>query len=181
MANNAANVTAGKPRIGGGIYAAPIGTTLPTTANAELDEAFKCLGYVSEDGLTNERENDEEIKAWGGDLVLRTMTDTFTTTLIEVMNVDVLKFVYGDENVTGTLETGIALKANDVMQAPVIVVVDMIMRGDVLKRIVIPNGQVTEVGEINYQDDEAVGYETTIQANNDESGNTHYEYIAKGA
>ncbi len=171
-------VTLGKPRVGGGIYTAPANTTLPTDATTALGEAFVCLGYVSEDGVTNSRENDEEIRAWGGDLVMRTLEDTFTFTLIEGKNVDVLKTVYGEENVTGTLQTGIVIKANDAMQENCIFVIDMIFAGKVLKRIVIPNGQVSEVGEIVYADGEAVGYETTVLASSDEDGNTHYEYIA---
>lgn len=177
--NNKQLVTVGKPKVGGGIYRAPAGTALPTSASAALDEAFQNLGYISEDGLTNERENDEEIKAWGGDVVMRTMTDTFGFTLIEAMNVDALKAVYGDDNVTGTLETGISIVANDIMQANSVFVIDMIFQGGVMKRIVIPNGQVTEVGELTYADNEIVGYETTVQANMDANGNTHYEYIAK--
>ena len=177
--NNKQLVTVGKPKVGGGIYRAPAGTALPTSATAELGEAFQNLGYISEDGLTNERENDEEIKAWGGDIVMRTMTDTFGFTLIEAMNVDALKAVYGDDNVTGTLETGISIVANDIMQANSVFVIDMIFQGGVMKRIVIPNGQVTEVGELTYADNEIVGYETTVQANMDANGNTHYEYIAK--
>ena len=179
MAADKTLVTVGKPKIGGGIYCAPAGTTLPADATTALAEAFKCLGYASEDGVTNARENDEEIKAWGGDLVLRTMTDTFTFTLIEAMNPDVLKMAYGAANVTGTLATGISITANDAMQEECVLVFDMVFQGGVMKRIVVPKAQVTEVGEIAYTDGDAVGYETTVQANVDGSGNTHYEYIAQ--
>lgn len=48
-----ANVTAAKPKIGGAVFRAPLGTTLPTDTSSALDAAFMCLGYVSEDGVTN--------------------------------------------------------------------------------------------------------------------------------
>src|SRR5690625_3115890 len=139
--SNAQNVTTAKPKVGGAGWTAPLGTTLPTDATTEVDAGFNSLRYISEDGLTNENTPESEnIKARSGDTVANVQTSkdhTVTYTLIEAMNVNVLKEVYGQDNVTGTLETGISIKANNKEHEEHCLIVDMILKGGILKRIVI--------------------------------------------
>lgn len=181
MANTVTNVSAAAPAVGGAISVAPKGSTLPTDAVTALAEAYKSLGYVSEDGVKNNNTpSTDVVKAWGGDEVLRqnaNREDTFSYTLIEILNLDVLKEVYGSDNVTGTLSTGISITANDDEHEEHVIVIDMILREGALKRIVIPRGTVTAIGEITYSETGAVGYALTIKAAKDSSGNRHYEYI----
>ena len=173
------NVSAAQPKVGGAIFRAPVGTELPTDATTELNAAFKALGYCSEDGVTNSNSPEtDNTKAWGGDVVLNLQTskeDSYKFKLLEVLNVNVLKAVYGDENVTGDLKAGITIKANNKEMEACAWVIDMILKG-ALMRIVIPSASVTEVAEIKYAA-EAIGYETTIKATPDATGQTHYTYI----
>ncbi|WP_298736921.1 phage tail protein [uncultured Subdoligranulum sp.] len=181
--NKASNVTAGKPKITGAIFRAPVGSTLPTDAKTELDTAFKCLGYVSEDGVTNGNSPEsEQTKAWGGDVVLSTQTekpDTFQFKLIEAKNVDVLKMIYGDSHVTGDLDTGIKVDVTAEDPGPAAYVIDMILKDGDLKRLVIPSASISEMDDIVYNDSEPVGYDVTLTATADDTGCTHHEYIVK--
>ena len=179
--SNVKLVTAAKPKVGGAVWCAPAGTTLPTDAKAELDEAFASLGYISTDGITNGNSpSTETTKAWGGDIVLNELTerpDTFKFKLLEGLNVEVLKAVYGKDNVTGTLETGITVKANSDDPVGAVYVVDMQMKGKVRKRVVLPDASLTALEDITYASGSAVAYGVTLTALPDETGNTHYEYI----
>lgn len=176
------NVSAAKPKTGGAIWIAPAGTTVPTDATTALDEAFKCLGFVSDDGLTNSNSPESDnIKAWGGKTVYTVQSDRvdkFKATLVESLNEDVLKFVYGDSNVTVT-DGKVAVKAGSEDLGSHAFAIEVAMANGALKRIVIPSGKLTDLGDITYKDDELVGYEVTITALPDDSGYNHYEYITK--
>ncbi len=183
MGNNASNVSAGKPKITGSIFAAPLGTTLPTDATSELDAAFKGLGYVSDAGVVNGTAIEStKIKAWGGDTVLVIQTskeDTYKFTLIEVKNVDVLKFVYGASNVTGDLATGLTVKANSLETPEVSLVIDMILSDNTAKRTVIPSAKISALDDITYADNSVIGFGATLDCVPDSDGNTHTDYMIK--
>lgn len=178
------NVTAAKPGTSGAAYIGATSATLPTSVSATLT-GFTELGYITEDGLTNNSSpSSDVIKAWGGDIVL-TLTeskeDTFTFTLMEAMSADVLKLVHGDDNVSGSLAAGITVEVNAYDPEDHAFVFDMVLKNDALKRIVVPFGKVTEVGEVTYSGGNAVGYEITIKCSPDSTGNTHYEYIKEAS
>lgn len=176
------NVSAGKPRVAGAIYRAPLNTPLPTDASTQLAAGYVDMGYISEDGVTNSNSPEtEKIKAWGGQVVLIVSTekpDTFKLTFLEALNPNVLQTVYGAGNVTTDSSAGtISVVANAEALEEHVYVIDIAMRGGALKRIVIPDGALSELGDIVYKDDEAIGYEVTLDCLPDASGNNHYEYI----
>ncbi|MCZ2855903.1 phage tail protein [uncultured Dubosiella sp.] len=183
MSNNASNVTQGKPAVAGAIAYAPIGTTLPTDAATKLNDAFKQVGYITEDGVVNSQSIEtSSTKAWGGDTVLNSKTsatDTWKFAMMESLNPDALKLYYGEENVTGEVDTGMTIKANSLDQVDHVIVIDYLLKNNVLKRVVIPRAQITAKDDVTYKDDSAIVYGVTVSAVPDDDGNTHYEYIKK--
>ena len=183
---DATQVTAGKPKVGGHVWRSPFGTALPTDAIAALNAAFKDMGYISEDGVTiaDTRES-ETVKAWGGTPVLTTQTDRTTTAqaqFISAMNMEVQKMVHGDGNVTGTdFETGVTVKSNAEELEDYSYVIDMIAKGHIAHRIVLPCAKPTEIGEVVYNDSDPVGYDVTLGCTADANGQTKYEYWKKAS
>lgn len=180
MANNAQNVSVGKPQAAGGIYSADVTATLPTDATSPLT-GFDSLGFVSDEGLTNAVEMDtESISAWGGETVLTvrtSRTETFSWTFIET-NALVLAEVYGQDNVTVGVGGALTVLHNNAELPARQYVFEILMTGGRVKRIVVPLGTITEIGEVVYSDGEPIGYAVTLSTAPDEDGNTVIEYIA---
>lgn len=85
------------------------------------------------------------------------------------------------EKTGGGRSTGLKVKANAKEQQDACWVVETILNGDTVKRVVVPCAKITEIEDIAYKDDEALGYGVTISATPDSAGNTHYEYLKKGS
>jgi hypothetical protein len=188
MANVVGNVLAGKPNVTGGVLIAPTGTALPTTAVAAPNVAFVSAGYIGDDGLSQTIDRSTtKIRAWGGDIVRVLQTEvsvTYKFTFLESLNTGVLKAVYGDSNVavtaatstTGTLRSVTLTSAELGHKEFIFEIKDGLAR----IRVVVPNGQITEVGEVKYSDGEVIAYQVTIEAFPDSAGAQAYQYMDDG-
>jgi len=151
---------------------------------------FVSLGIVSNDGLAASKSRDTtNVTDWLGNIVLvlqTAYTETYQVTLIEALKADVAKLVAGDSNVTATPAasgSGNQLAVtNDGSQLPrKAFIFDLLHASSgATKRIAIPEGQVTAVGDVTYSASGAVGYQVTITAFKDASGNFSYEYSDDG-
>lgn len=181
MANNAANVSTGKGKYGGYAYIAPAGTALPTNATTALANTYLVLGYISEDGITNATEREsQDIKDMNGDTVLTIQnghSETWQASFIESLNINVLKMVYGDSNVTET-SGAITINVDGKELGEKVFVFELVMQDGRAKRIVIPRGKVTEIGDLVYRAGDAIGYDVTISALPNADGKKHIEYVA---
>lgn len=179
--NNKDNVSVGKPKVGGAVYRAPKGTTLPTDATTALANTYVNCGYISDAGIRHATNRSvENIKAWGGDVVLAAQTeysDQYTIGFLEVLNPEVQKIVRGNSNVTGTVsgQTGMVSTLNSQELDESVFVIEEILTGNVAKRTIIPCGKPIAVAETTDADNNAIVYDITIAALPDSSGNTAYE------
>ena len=177
--------TTSAPKTGGPLFRGEVGSTLPTDAVSELDSAFTNLGRISDDGAkASDSISTEEIKDWEGIVVatpVKEKKDELEITLIESLNVEVLKTVYGSDNVSGTLEPGITVESKPHNPKHYAYVLDTIEgeNSDVLHRKVYPNAAITKVGDQTYVNNKLVSYPITISALGDENGNTRYDYYKK--
>ena len=111
--------------------------------------------------------------------------ETYSWTLLEVLDENVQKFIRGADNVTvdagsGTMSVQVKRASERAQMEEHVIVVEMILHRRAVRHV-IPRGVITEVGEVTYVDDDTVGYQVTVTALADENGNSHYEYIAAPA
>lgn len=177
--NNQANVSAGKGVKGGYIYSAPVGTTLPTDIETTLDPAFKCLGFISEDGYVETVEEDSnDIVDLNGDLMDSSNSNRVESaqfTLAEI-KAETLKRQYGENNVTD--EDGIiTVHHNSDSHSVFAYVLELVLKNGRRWRKVIPQGQSSELDDLTVASSELCQRALTMKYLTDEAGNTCYDYI----
>ena len=183
---NDVRIGAPEQKTTGAIKHAPVGTTLPVLSDigvsgVTLDPAFVGDEYVSEDGLTlSPSMSTTNIKDWSG-TVVRKLLEEFDGTLSWTMistNEDTLKIAFGDDYVTSaaaTLAHGAQVRAALGAHLPDTQSWVFLMKdGDARVVIVVPNGQITEVGDVTFVSNNAIGWQVTLSTYPDSDGNSIY-------
>lgn len=165
------------------------GTLLPRLLDLDLLDptalpaAYTCVGYLSEDGVTNATDTDTtDINEMGGIKVLSEISgygETWQFNMIET-NEASLKLRFGTANVTGTADKLTVYHAIPSGES-LVLVFEIAMTGNRVKRIVVADGTITEFDDTTYSAGEAIGYGVTMSANPSDliNGATSVEYIAK--
>lgn len=183
-----ADVRVGAPdqKVTGAIKHAPKGTAIPaltdiTKAAVTLNQAFTGDEYVSQDGLTLAPSmSTTEIKDWSGATV-RKVLESFDGTLSWTMistNAGALAIAFGADHVTTAAATtthGAQVQAALGAYLPEEQAWAFLMKdGDARIVIAVPDGQITEVGEVTFASNAAVGWQVTLSCYPDASGNCIY-------
>lgn len=181
--NNTKNVSTTRGVTGGYIFrAATTVTDVPTNATwTPTNEGWKCLGYIPEDGLTESVSQDSstslrDINLDLLDEVSGSYTETLNFALMEV-KADALAVYYGSQNVTDV--TGLITvdhnwsKAEETMQYALL----LLLKDDRKMVKYIPQGKVSERGDVTLNKTTAHQHEVTLTYTNDNTGSGCKDFI----
>ena len=184
--NTDVRVGAPDQKVTGAIKHAPLGTAIPTLADitkaaVTLNQAFEGDEYVSQDGLTLAPSmSTTEIKDWSGATVrkaLESFDGTLSWTMIST-NEGALSIAFGTDHVTSaaaTAQHGAQVRAALGAYLPEEQTWVFLMKdGDARIVIAVPDGQITEVGEVTFASNVAVGWQVTLSCYPDTDGNCIY-------
>lgn len=176
--NNQANVSSAKGVKGGYIFSAPEGSKLPTDIKTKLDPAFKCLGFISEDGYVESvNEDADDINDMNGDVMDSTNSkrvESAQLTLAEI-KAGTLKRQYGEKNVTdanGIISVKHNADSHDVFSY----VLELVLKNGRRWRKVVPKGKSSELDDLTIASSELCQRALTMKYLTDEQGNTCYDY-----
>lgn len=147
------------------VFFAPLGTALPNTLTG-MDQAFKSVGWLSEDGITAGISVDtKKLKGFQGGATIRTKnTSTEKTLTFQMMeeNPNVTALYYGHGAV---VKSGQHARVDMPESIPVIerACVVKVVDGNVTRLDCYERVQITERGEVVYKNEDSTVYEVTAE------------------
>jgi len=153
------------------VYVADPGTAAPTGVADAWPAGWEPLGLLSQDGMTETREQEvTDHFAWGGILVRTTRSNHKRTIVVTALEDNPV--VFGLVNPGSESETvgGITTRTVKVPGKDPRAFGLELRDGDITKRRIIPRGEVVTVGEVTRSEDEMEMWELTINVYPDADG-----------
>lgn len=181
------------PRLRGVVFRALLGTALPTDAATPLPPVYHDLGGIAETGIVNAQARDvKKVKDFAGDIIATPQSDyseTLEVEFVEATNLDALKAVFGDVNVTFTPATATAgaliqVDHNSTVLPKCVIVTDTV-QGAGMRRQIAPLAQPIKVADVSQINTDIVKYKVTFECFKylDPSGTSAFnirEYVYDG-
>lgn len=167
-------------KVTGAIFVAPVTTPLPTDATTPLAEAYKCLGFTSDDGIViTEDGSIKQLRVWEGRTVVRNQRTEYNEqikfTPVEC-NEDVAKFTWGDDKVSVDSSGNLTIKHHGGDVEPVHTVIEAVPFSGAVARY-CSKTQLNERGDVAGNGEDYAGRELTLDCLG-VNGVTMTEYIA---
>ena len=152
----------------GRIDIAALGTDLPYDMSNLSDTDFTNLGYISDDGVSESRDEDnQDFTPWQENSAIRYEITRSQVTLQFTLWQSTLAtagFYYGVKADDMLLNADGSVFFDEGGKPPVDrnVLVLTVVDGAAARRIAMPAAQVTERGEVTYNSDQMIGYNVTV-------------------
>lgn len=179
MASDPANI---KSAVTGVVSVGPTTTTAPTNSTGALNAGFTDVGEIGEDGVVESWDDSQtDIKNNAGVTVRRLINETAATlqfTMLE-SSATTQELFYKGSLVTGSAGAyAIGIKAPQADRRSF--VLDT-LDGATHERIYVPDGEVTDRGDVTYAASGARIYQVTVTAYPDATGVLVYKYSDNAA
>ena len=166
----------------GSILYAPPGTTLPTATSTAL-AGFVDVGYATDDGVTVTVDTQTaDIRGWQNGDLLRRIQQSVTFSVHFIMaetNENSLKLFFNNyTHGAGVVDGTVTWNGGVPSRGPVVIDV---LDSTNLMRIVMPDAQVTDRGDISIVSGDIIKYEVTMAGYPDATGNSGYMYVSSAA
>ena len=177
---NRNNLLVGAPEVNasGGFQlgvANPDVSAYPESATVEADESLglAAVGFIADDGVTKTVDRStEKIKDWNGDTMKVVTSDhsvTLQATFCEAANAEVLKFLFGEDNVTVSQDSVVVDDTADELPHRC-AWIDLRAAADSKVRLFAPDVQAIEVGEVQFIRSGLISYQVTMECFPDAKG-----------
>lgn len=180
--NDPKRVTTVRGLVGGYMFYAPVGTALPTDNTTSLNPAFVNAGFVSADGWVESVDisTTDGIPDVNGTNVIAPQPDTYTEkitcTLMDISK-GALALEYGTKNVTD-VSGKLTVKHNwGNTGEHFAVVLELVLKDDKKWRKVIPDCNVTSLGEVKLNKSTVAGREVELSYSAGSDGSGCFDYI----